>query len=143
MDKATLLIVDDEPANLSLLMHLLRQDYHIRAANSGENALRVATSEPRPDLILLDVMMAGMDGFTVLGRLRENPTTADIPVIFVTALSELDDEERGLALGAVHRHAGPRCGTGTIARGGDRRCPGSGSRQGARGAGTAGNPAGP
>jgi len=101
MDKATLLIVDDEPANLSLLMHLLRQDYHIRAANSGENALRVATSEPRPDLILLDVMMAGMDGFTVLERLRENPATADIPVIFVTALSELDDEERGLALGAV------------------------------------------
>jgi putative two-component system response regulator len=107
MGKATLLIVDDEPANLSLLTHLLRPDYHVRAANSGENALRVATSEPRPDLILLDVMMPGMDGFTVLERLRLDPATVDIPVIFVTALTDLDDEERGLALGAVDYIAKP------------------------------------
>jgi len=101
MATATLLIVDDEPANLSLLTHLLRPFYHVRAANSGENALRVATSEPRPDLILLDVMMPEMDGYTVLERLRKNPATVDIPVIFVTALTDLDDEERGLAKGAA------------------------------------------
>jgi len=101
MNSATILIVDDEPANLSMLSHLLRPDYQVRAANSGENALRVATSEPRPDLILLDVMMPGMDGYMVLERLRKNPATVDIPVFFVTALTDVDDEERGLALGAA------------------------------------------
>jgi putative two-component system response regulator len=107
MNSATILIVDDEPANLSMLSHLLRPDYQVRAANSGENALRVATSEPRPDLILLDVMMPGMDGYTVLERLRKNPASFDIPVIFVTALTDLDDEERGLALGASDYIAKP------------------------------------
>ncbi|MGK2952515.1 MAG: response regulator [Thiobacillus sp.] len=101
MGTTTVLIVDDEPGNLSLLTQLLRPVYHIRAANSGENALRAATSEPRPDLILLDVMMPGMDGYEVLARLRCNPATVDIPVIFVTALTDVDDEERGLALGAA------------------------------------------
>jgi len=101
VDKSTILIVDDEPTNLSLLTQLLRPLYQVRAANSGENALRVAASEPRPDLILLDVMMPGMDGYTVLERLRKSPATVDIPVIFVTALTELDDEERGLAQGAA------------------------------------------
>jgi putative two-component system response regulator len=90
-----------------MLSHLLRPDYQVRAANSGESALRVATSEPRPDLILLDVMMPGMDGYTVLDRLRKNPATVDIPVIFVTALTDLDDEEHGLALGAADYIAKP------------------------------------
>lgn len=107
MGITTILIVDDEPANLSLLTHLLRPFYQVRAANSGENALRAATSEPRPDLILLDVMMPMMDGYEVLKRLRKDPATVDIPVIFVTALSELDDEERGLALGAADYIAKP------------------------------------
>ncbi len=101
MNSATILIVDDEPANLWLLTHLLRPVYQVRAANSGENALRVASSEPCPDLILLDVMMPGMNGYTVLERLRKNPVTVDIPVIFVTALTDVDDEERGLVLGAA------------------------------------------
>ncbi len=103
----TILIVDDEPANLSLLSHLLRPQYQVRAANSGENALRAATSEPRPDLILLDVMMPGMDGEEVLARLRNNPATADIPVIFVTALADVGHEERGLELGAADYIAKP------------------------------------
>lgn len=107
MGTATILIVDDEPANLSLLTHLLRPFYNVRAANSGENALRAATSGPRPDLILLDVMMPQMDGYEVLERLRKDPATFDIPVIFVTALTELDDEERGLALGAADYIAKP------------------------------------
>ncbi|MBK8578665.1 MAG: response regulator [Candidatus Accumulibacter sp.] len=99
--RATILIVDDEPTNLSLLNHLLRSDYHVRAANSGESALRAAASEPRPDLILLDVMMPEMDGYAVLFRLRGNPATRGIPVIFLTALAEPEDEEHGLQSGAA------------------------------------------
>ena len=107
MGTATILIVDDEPGNLSLLTQLLRPVYHIRVANSGENALQAATSEPHPELILLDVMMPGMDGYEVLARLRCNPATVDIPVIFVTALTDLVDEERGLAVGAADYIAKP------------------------------------
>jgi putative two-component system response regulator len=101
MASATILIVDDEPTNLSLLAQLLRPDYQVRAANSGESALRAAASEPRPDLVLLDVMMPGMDGHAVLARLRDNPATHEIPVIFLTALAGTEDEERGLELGAA------------------------------------------
>ncbi len=97
----TVLIVDDVPQNLLLLGELLQPHYQVRAANSGERALRVAQSEPRPDLILLDVMMPGMDGHEVLHHLRAGAGTRDIPVIFVTALDDAADEERGLALGAV------------------------------------------
>ena len=101
MTAAIVLIVDDEPSNLFLLNRLLRPEYLVRAANSGESALRAATTAPRPDLILLDVMMSGMDGYAVLAQLRENAATHDIPVIFLTALAEADDEERGLQLGAA------------------------------------------
>jgi len=101
MNLAAILIVDDEPANLSLLTHLLRPVYQVRAVNSGKNALRAAASEPYPDLILLDVMMPEMDGYEVLARLRNSPATVDIPVIFVTTLTDVDEEERGLALGAA------------------------------------------
>ncbi|MDG4596955.1 MAG: two-component system response regulator [Candidatus Contendobacter sp.] len=97
----TILIVDDTPENLSVLSELLQPHYQVRAANSGRRALQVAASAPRPDLILLDVMMPEMDGYTVLARLRDDPATAAIPVIFVTALDRSSDEERGLALGAV------------------------------------------
>lgn len=97
----TILIVDDTPENLSVLSELLQPHYQVRAANSGRRALQVAASAPRPDLILLDVMMPEMDGYTVLTRLRDDPATAAIPVIFVTALDRISDEERGLALGAV------------------------------------------
>ncbi|MBP9049570.1 MAG: two-component system response regulator [Tabrizicola sp.] len=107
MPQATILIVDDEPTNLSLLTHLLRPEYQVRAANSGESALRAAASAPRPDLVLLDVMMPGMDGYEVLRRLNDDPATADIPVIFLTALADIDDEERGLLLGAADYIAKP------------------------------------
>lgn len=98
---STILIVDDEPANLAVLTDILQPYYLVRAANSGERALRVAESHPNPDLILLDVMMSGMDGYQVLSKLRQSSVTADIPVIFVTALSDEMDEEHGLELGAV------------------------------------------
>ncbi|MBK7984254.1 MAG: HD domain-containing phosphohydrolase [Candidatus Competibacter sp.] len=97
----TILIVDDTPENLLLLSELLQPHYRVRAANSGARALQVAASTPRPDLILLDVMMPEMDGYMVLERLKAESWTAGIPVIFVTALDRGSDEEHGLALGAV------------------------------------------
>jgi len=96
-----ILVVDDQPENLTVIGELLRPFYRIRVANSGAAALRVAATEPRPDLILLDVMMPDMDGYKVLYRLKENPVTAGVPVIFVTALGAEKDEERGFKLGAV------------------------------------------
>ena len=98
---ATILIIDDAPENLHVLGELLRPLYRVLAATSGEAGLRVAGGKPKPDLILLDVMMPGMDGYAVLARLRENPATRDIPVVFLTALSSPQDEERGLKLGAA------------------------------------------
>lgn len=96
-----ILIVDDVNENLHVLMHILRDGYAIAAANSGEKAIELAQRLPRPDLILLDIKMPGMDGYTVLSHLKSNPATADIPVIFVTALAEAADEARGLTLGVA------------------------------------------
>jgi putative two-component system response regulator len=97
----TILIVDDTPQNLTVLGELLQPQYRVRAANSGERALRAASTQPRPDIILLDVMMPDMDGHEVLRRLRADEATRDIPVIFITAMTSSDDEEHGLELGAV------------------------------------------
>jgi len=97
----TVLVVDDTPANLTVLGETLRPHYRVRAAISGERALRAAMLEPRPDLILLDIMMPGMDGHEVLGALKADPLTHDIPVIFVTAMDSTDSEALGLSLGAV------------------------------------------
>lgn len=99
--KPTVLVVDDTPDNLSLVSSLLRDDYHVRVANNGEKALRIATSEQPPDLILLDIMMPGMDGYEVCRRLKEDPKSRDIRVIFLTAKSEVEDERMGFKLGAV------------------------------------------
>jgi PAS domain S-box-containing protein len=101
MEKRTILIVDDEPANLSVLSHVLSPTYQVRACKSGEQALQVAAKQPHPDLILLDVMMPGMDGYTVLSKLQEDEHTRDLPVIFVTAMGDETEEEKGLRLGAV------------------------------------------
>ena len=98
---ATLLIVDDQPENLAAMSELLEPHYRVIAANSGQRALHLATKELPPDLILLDVMMPGMDGYEVLGRLRQNSKTRDIPLIFVTARDAELDEEHGLKLGAA------------------------------------------
>ncbi|MBS1189782.1 MAG: response regulator receiver modulated metal dependent phosphohydrolase [Rhodocyclaceae bacterium] len=97
----TILLVDDDPVNLDILARLLRPYYEVLAAPSGERALEVVAGPAKPDLILLDVLMPGMNGYGVLARLREDPATRDIPVIFVTGLDSTADEERGLELGAV------------------------------------------
>ncbi|MDX9994441.1 MAG: two-component system response regulator [Rhodocyclaceae bacterium] len=97
----TVLIVDDTPQNLTVLGELLQSEYRVRAANSGERALRAVGTLPCPDLILLDIMMPGMDGYEVLKRLRADAATRNIPVIFITAMTAEADEERGLELGAV------------------------------------------
>ncbi len=99
--QATILIVDDTPENLTVLGELLQPAYRVRAANSGRRALQIAEADPTPDLILLDVMMPEMDGYEVLARLRANPRTREIPVVFVTAMDSTEAEERGLDGGAV------------------------------------------
>lgn len=100
-ERQTILVVDDTPDNIALLSTLLKDRYKVRAANNGERALAIAAGQPRPDLILLDIMMPGMDGYEVCERLKIDPHTADIPVIFLTAKVQVEDEEFGLRLGAV------------------------------------------
>jgi putative two-component system response regulator len=101
MHQQTILIVDDNPENLMLLGEVLSGLYKVRAANSGLRALQLAQQVPLPDLILLDVMMPQVSGYEVLERLRAEPLTRDIPVIFITAMNSEDDEQRGLVMGAV------------------------------------------
>ncbi|MET1080190.1 MAG: two-component system response regulator [Pseudomonas sp.] len=98
--KATLLVVDDVPENLLLMSQLLRPHYHLRVASSGEKALEIARRNS-PDLVLLDVMMPGMDGYEVCRRLQQDPLTADIPVLFLTAKDQAEDQRHGLDLGAT------------------------------------------
>jgi chemotaxis protein methyltransferase CheR len=100
-ERATILVVDDEPEDLTLMSSLLKDDYKVKVANSGEKALKIAASDSPPDMILLDIMMPGMDGYEVCRRLKCAPTTMNIPVIFLTARSEVEDEKKGLELGAV------------------------------------------
>ncbi len=114
--KGTILLVDDTPDNLDVLGELLQPRYRVRAATSGAAALAIAAREPQPDLILLDVMMPQMDGYEVLSRLRGAPATRDIPVIFVTALGESEDEVRGLELGAVDYISKPYMPATVLAR---------------------------
>jgi putative two-component system response regulator len=95
------LIVDDERVNIDILVDLLKPHYRTLVATGGEQALRRAGGEPAPDIVLLDVMMPAMDGYEVCRRLKAVEATRGIPVIFVTALSEVGDETRGFALGAV------------------------------------------
>jgi len=99
--KPSVLIVDDTPENLTLMNGLLREDYHTKVANSGARALAIAAADPRPDLVLLDIMMPGMDGYEVCRRLKSGASTKDIPVIFLTAKVEVEDEQKGFDVGAV------------------------------------------
>ena len=100
-EPAHLLIVDDTPTNIEILLGILEQDYDLSFATSGRQALALATTEPHPDLILLDVMMPEMDGYEVCAALQAEPTTRQIPVIFITAKTDADSETRAFAAGGV------------------------------------------
>ncbi|MBF0626811.1 MAG: two-component system response regulator [Magnetococcales bacterium] len=97
----TILVVDDIPDNITLLTEVLNPHYRTRIATQGETALKIAGSASPPDLILLDIMMPGINGYEVCRRLKENPDTRAIPVIFVTVMDDIQDEQQGLELGAV------------------------------------------
>ena len=99
--QAAILVVDDTPSNISILSEILRGDYRVLAAINGEQALKIARGDPPPDLILLDVMMPEMSGHEVCQRLKAESSTRKIPVIFVTAMNQVEDEAQGFALGAV------------------------------------------
>jgi putative two-component system response regulator len=106
-ENATILLVDDSPDNLELMSCLLKDVYQIQVADSGEKALMIALSDTPPDLILLDIMMPGMDGYEVCWRLKQERRALNIPVIFLTAKTDEEDERKGLELGAVDFIAKP------------------------------------
>jgi class 3 adenylate cyclase len=97
----SVLIVDDTPTNIAVISGVLKDLYRSKVATNGEKALVLAAASEKPDLILLDVMMPGMDGYEVCRRLKANPVTRDIPVIFLTAKTDIVDEENGFEVGAV------------------------------------------
>ncbi|MEO5326776.1 MAG: response regulator [Magnetococcus sp. THC-1_WYH] len=99
--KSRIMIVDDERLNINVLNDILKEDYQIKVAMTGEQALKRAVSDPKPDLILLDIQMPGMGGYEVCSQLKSDPVTHDIPVIFITNLTDEEDEKKGLAMGAV------------------------------------------
>jgi len=95
---STILIVDDEPINIDLLRETLKSKYRLIIATRGEQAYSLAVSK-KPDLILMDVMMPGMDGFEACEKIKENPETNHIPIVFVTALNEVEDKSVGYEMG--------------------------------------------
>lgn len=101
MDKARILVVDDTPANLEILSELLVPEYWLNVATNGFDAIKLASKAPQPDLILLDIMMPELNGYQVCEVLKSQETTRHIPIIFVTALNEIQSEEKGFSLGAA------------------------------------------
>ena len=99
--KKIVLLVDDAPSNIQVVNSILKDLYKIRIATNGPKALELVKVAPPPDLILLDVLMPGMDGYEVCMRLKADPETKDIPVIFLTGQTETQDETRGFEVGAV------------------------------------------
>ena len=99
--RETILVVDDDPVNIGILAEILGTEYRVTFAANGVDALSAAVAQPQPGLILLDVVMPGMDGHEVCRRLQADLRTRGIPIIFLTAQSDVSDEEFGLKLGAV------------------------------------------
>jgi CheY-like chemotaxis protein len=114
-DRPVLLAIDDTPQNLHVLNGLLHPHYRLRVATSAETGIKMAMAKT-PDLILLDIMMPDIDGYEVCRRLKENEATHDVPIIFVTAMSDLDDEVKGFNLGAVDYVTKPISGPILLAR---------------------------
>ncbi len=111
-----ILIVDDVPSNLDILGEILKPYFRINCATSGQKAISMAQKDPQPDLILLDVMMPEMDGFSVCRELKDSARTRHIPVIFVTAMNESANEETGFAVGGVDYLTKPVCPQIVLAR---------------------------
>ncbi|KDN27402.1 chemotaxis protein CheY [Vibrio fortis] len=99
--KPTVLVIDDTPSNLDVLTGILKDTYQVKVAINGHIGIKIAKTVPQPDLILLDIMMPDIDGFEVCRQLKSQPNTAHIPIIFVTAKIDPEDEVKGLSLGAV------------------------------------------
>jgi len=97
----TILIVDDVRTNINVLSEIFKLEYVLKVANNGNDALRIANSEGKPDIILLDVMMPEITGYEVCKKLKDCADTKDIPIIFITAMEDEKDEEYGLSLGAI------------------------------------------
>ncbi|MDO9160239.1 MAG: response regulator, partial [Burkholderiaceae bacterium] len=114
--KHTVLVVDDTPDNLFLMKNLLQSHYRVKLATSGEQALKIAAANSPPDMILLDIMMPGMDGYEVCRQLKHDARTATIPVIFLTSRADIEDDEKGLELGAVDYITKPICPPIVLAR---------------------------
>lgn len=100
-EQQVILVVDDTPANIDILGSILRDTYKVKAARNGEQALKILRKDPTIDMVLLDIMMPGMDGYEVCRQMKMDPRTVHIPVIFITALHDQEDEKKGLDLGAV------------------------------------------
>ena len=101
INKKLVLLVDDTPANIQVVHNILKDSYTIRIATNGTRALDLAKTSPQPDLILLDVMMPDLDGYEVCSRLKSDPDTREIPIIFLTGKTEPEDETKGFELGTV------------------------------------------
>ncbi len=99
--KKTVLVVDDAKENLAILVEILKASYRVKVAKDGERALRISQASPPPDLILLDVMMPGLDGYETCRRLKADAATRHIPVVFITGHKDPEEETKGLRLGAV------------------------------------------
>src|SRR5215467_315500 len=115
-DKKLVLIVDDTPTNVAVVAGLLKDSFRTKVANNGEKAITLAAGPDRPDLILLDVTMSGMDGYQVCRRLKGHPSTRDIPVIFLTGETDEPAEEKGFNVGAVDYIHKPFSGPLVLAR---------------------------
>ncbi len=98
--RKSVLIVDDTPTNIDILIEILAEDYEVAVATDGDSALE-SVDESKPDLILLDIMMPGMDGYQVCSILKKHESTRDIPVVFITAMNDIKDEIKGFEVGAV------------------------------------------
>lgn len=107
--KFRILFVDDLPSNVKILVAALEEEYDVVFADNGPDALKISAENPQPDIILLDIMMPRMNGYEVCRKLKSQKKTRHIPVMFVTALTEDEDEEKGLALGAVDYIKKPFC----------------------------------
>ncbi|YCO00525.1 HD domain-containing phosphohydrolase [Vibrio sp. VNB-15] len=99
--KPTILVVDDTPEHIQIISNVLSDDYQVKAAITGERGMQVALQDPKPDLILLDIVMPEINGFEVCKQLKANPLTSAIPIMFLTAQSDVDDEQFGFDIGAV------------------------------------------